>query len=694
MPAVFLVFVASACHKSGGGGSTAGIQNDRITQFQTDKWTFEQTDGAQAPRSDSGRVRLESVGATGAQPRAAVVSTTRGQFSDFSAQLELARPNSSTTPADYSGWISIGIVGTTVASSSLEPNQVGRTARIGLRASGNEVSLFAQVLDGNGNPIEQSSSIVGQLPIEDFSVRIQVDTSQEVVRFFSRGQLVSTYVPTTLDLPADSALTIGAEGRNFLVFADELQAVRSASSDTSFTLQLSKVGPNPATWAPGVVQFLFTLRDGNDSIVNLDASQLVADNLLFQENGIPIDRVESNPIFKRANLPQDVVVVLDYSESMRRRGDIASMVAGAKNLCSAIWAINPANRIQLWEFHDSSVPASRLVSVPPGQGTNGNWLNSSRQATTFTVLDQFSPYNGFSRVYDAVYEAMNASFNEAPRTALHSVVFLTDGSDTGSFTSLAILADSANNLQASLYPIDVGAPELQARQLRRLASDTGGDVYTTDGVNDLAIAFGDLSGDIGSLYSASYTSSRTNSSTRVELDLALSLPGATTKRQLPIPVTADLAIFAGDTREGILDIEQVSFTGNTAQFLARARFTPRTVSSFAIGNYVVSGLPTGVSATVSTRRVQTGLLSSWVDFTRSQGIDRTTGPDLRFGDFGDFLEIQVTGIPTDVNSIRLDGVIVNTDLLPLRYRTTTSGSMQQNGDFSFTVFATRPSTGS
>lgn len=684
-----------------------------ITEFRAADWTLAAKDGAEQPRSDSGRLRLESINPTGPAPAASIVSKVTGQFSDFSAKLAMARPSTPTEPVDYEAFLTLGIVGTTEATASNQASAVGQankvanTARIGLRAIGTSLELVAQVLDATGNPLEQRTKPFGGIDDGDgngssvptANVRIELDEKEQIIRFKKDSELLFTYVPTTLTLPENSTIGVVAEGRKFLVLVDEFLAVDVDSATPSFSFEGSQIPPE-ATF-PGRVRFLFSLKDQTGAPLNLPANDLVGDNLFFRENDQPIDRSESNPIFKRANVPQDVVIVLDYSESLRSQGGTAAMVQGAKNLADGVWGLNPTNRVQFWEFHDSFTIATVIIDQPPSN-PQGDWLTSADRTAAFQALDAFAPYNGFSRVFDAVEEA-STSFQQAPRVAVRSIAFLTDGFDTGSLNSADDLISLANSGPYALYPIAVGAPEPQLRELRRIAANTGGMVYPVPDVTKLVDVFGDLGGDLGSLYSASYVSSRQtySGSTEVSLNVDLLLAGATERQRLPVPVKATLFIPTGDTRVGSLDIKQTSFVGNTATLLARATFVPRLVDEFSLGSFELrQGFPGSTtpitpapSVTVTVRRAGNGLLAAWNEFAvQPSQFQKASGPALQFGDFGDFVEITITGIPATPPLITLRGVIQNTDLAPVRFITQTGGAVGTTPNWQFDVALVRPPT--
>ncbi|MFY9342100.1 MAG: vWA domain-containing protein [Planctomycetota bacterium] len=678
-----------------------------ITQFRIDDWNLAATDGAEQPRTDNGRLRLESINPTGPNPTASIASRIAGQYSDFGARIHLARANSPTDPADYAAFLTLDILGTTEASgdgtqsaNSTQANKVGTLARIGLRATGSVLDLVSQVLDASGNPIEQKITQIGVIDGDGGTslpaardVRLELDQQQQVLRFYSSGQLELIYVPTTLAFPENSKLGVIGTGRKFLAFVEDFLAIDVGSAVPTFSYEQCLLAP--ASTSPGRVQFLFTLRDQADQILNLPNDQIAGSNLFFAEAGEAIDRAEANPLFKKANLVQDVVIVLDYSESLRSQGGIAQMVAGAKDLATGIWNLNSGNRIQFWEFHDSSTPAAVVPGLPAG--AQGNWLDVTKRAAAFAAIDAFAPYNGFSRVFDAVVAAATA-FNQLPigRQSLRSVCFLTDGFDTGSVNNADSLIATANGGNFALYPIAVGSAPPQLRALRRIAALTRGNVYPVPEVAELTTAFGELSGDLGSLYSASYVSSRDdgpNGSTKVNLNLDLLIPGATDRQRLPVPVTANIDILAGDTRVGQLDVVQATFSGTTATLMAKATFVPRLVDEFPIGNFTVTG--TGISpgtVTVTTRKVATGLLKDWTEFTRTNGVDRATAPagqPLQFGDFGDFFEITLTGIPATTNTVTLVSRIVNADLAPVRFQTVQPQVVGQP-DWTFSVLLNRP----
>ncbi|HEX5052735.1 MAG TPA: vWA domain-containing protein [Planctomycetota bacterium] len=698
-----MVLCLAACSgSSGGGGTPPGARIEPIKQFQLNDWNLMAEGGAAMPRADAGRLRLEASNTNGVRAKAAIASRIVGQFSDFSAKLVLARPNTAGDPADYEAFLRVGIQGTTQSTNSSEPNKVATEARIGLRATNSAVMLVTQLLDALGNPLSQQSRNFGSIDTEEgkgtlldqpVPLRIEVDQRQQVVRFFSGDGLEFIYVPTALQLPPSSTVGIEANGNKFLVFAEDFLALDVDSTEPSFTLRRSAVGP--ITQAPGRVQFLFTLRDQNDNIIDLPASQLVGTNLFFRERGADIDRQEANPIFKRANLPQDVVIVLDYTESLSANGGIAPMVQGAKNLADGVWSANAMNRVQFWEFHDSFSPATNLL---PQVMSPNNWLNSSKRNEAFERLDQFNPYHGFSRVFDAVFDA-SESFFEDPRQAVQSVAFLSDGFDTGGQITSDQLIGDAQNRRYSLYPIAIGAAEPQQRLLRRLAAETDGGVYDVPSVGALVSAFSELAGDLGSLYSASYISSLPNNSfANIELDLSIvppSAPANTAPKRLLTPVSTNLQVQTGDTRIGLLDFRQISFVGSSVVFRADARFVPRNVGSFTIGTF--TGLPMGT--TVTTRRVTNGVLRDWANFTRTvvsptDFSDTATGPTLQFGDFGDFLELQIDGVDALTSMFSFQATIVNTGLTPVAFRTTGAGSTvgMENVNWQFSLTALRPPT--
>ena len=243
-----------------------------------------------------------------------------------------------------------------------------------------------------------------------------------------------------------------------------------------------------------IVKTMRTKGLGYADRVNVEAIQVtvtVSDDKGRFVGGIPraafrvFEDGKSEPItyFASEDVPLELIVAVDISGSMA-----PSMPKLKKAVKDFLIAVPPKNQVTLLGFNDSVFALTRKTTDP-----------SERVRS----VDRLAPW-GATALYDVIARAVDMLGRQIGRKAL--VVF-SGGEDQGSHVSLE---DVERKLQASdvtLYMIAQGrgiSQDYLRKTMQRLTVPTGGRLFTTDSVDQLHEAFGELLDELSHQYLLGY----------------------------------------------------------------------------------------------------------------------------------------------------------------------------------------------
>ncbi|GMW03760.1 MAG: hypothetical protein AMXMBFR84_48940 [Candidatus Hydrogenedentota bacterium] len=443
------------------------------------------------------------------------------------------------------------------------------------------------------------------------------------------------------------ALTGLSDGGTITVSAPGLDPVEVVVSVTSSGLVFE--GAQNRTRPPFILRFVFLLRDALGNAINTldpDILEEIADGLSIEENEQPIDLDETNFFVTSAeNLRYNVVVLLDYTGSMFAAG-AGNGSAIAQQQAAAVDFVNdlPATyRIALMEYHERQ-QSSRIIH---NFATSKSSLTSALQAFSLPSAE-----HGASEIYDALMDAVkrlvdedvgSLSFDDAD---VRAVVFVSDGRDTSSITSLAELIDEAKKSRVRLYPIGFGN-QVRPNDLIQMAVETGGHYYPAPTVTDLVNLL------------------------QNEIALGGGAPGVITKelqRQLVLTyisllqggeeanylISGDFrgltgsfqesAVIAigGDVRAGQIGLTTAGIQPDgTAEVFVRTEYVPRNISQFRFR--FISTVP------IVVEKAPGDLVSEWILVDEGGGVFTVLAADpLPVGAFGNLIRVRYSGLnPAD-----------------------------------------------
>ena len=233
-----------------------------------------------------------------------------------------------------------------------------------------------------------------------------------------------------------------------------------------------------------LVRLLVSVKDAKGELVG----SLEKPDFSVYDSGVKQDIA----IFEHhTEVPLSVSLLIDTSgsTSSNLRYEISSV---EKFLRALVREGNPADSAALYAFNDE---VTRLNSF------------TRREQRLVDSLKELRGKAGTS-LYDAVYLA---SRDMARRDGRHVIVAVTDGGDTTSAKKYADAFESAQNVDAIIYPIlvipitnDAGRNLGGERALDTLASGTGGRVFQPMGAGELDEAFTQILRDLRTQYLVAY----------------------------------------------------------------------------------------------------------------------------------------------------------------------------------------------
>ncbi|MBU0638818.1 MAG: VWA domain-containing protein, partial [Planctomycetes bacterium] len=400
------------------------------------------------------------------------------------------------------------------------------------------------------------------------------------------------------------------------------------------------------TRPPFVVRFHMRLHDGDGHAISEGVTR---EMFSISENSQMLDYRETNQFVRPGpDLPLKVVLVLDYTASMKDAGAIDDMVVVAKSLIRAgdIDTGQPyftaTHHIGIVEFHDR--PDDGFGEAMPLTRADEQGKND----LVAGVPAEDSVEHGLTRVWDAVDLAINMLRDTNRESGeVWAIVFLTDGYDTTSSTSANSIRSRAQSYDITLYPIGFGDVKPEHREaMQSMATNTGGLYSEASDAQALYEAFAQVVEELRGQWNLTYITQR-NSGT-VNATVTFAWQSGTTSFSKSFSASS----LEGDIHQGEIDVIDRSYDeqANQTTFYLKATYVPRNISRFRF--------PLGQDGAAFTTQGHGGLLQGWTLNTPQSGVVELYAPGwpddpipLEYGSFGN---IGWVTVPGDVAMLKLD----------------------------------------
>jgi hypothetical protein len=360
-----------------------------------------------------------------------------------------------------------------------------------VNACSNDTELLVVTLN-SGLPVITSSNLA--TGTESLPFTYQITASGTPTAFGTES------LPAGLSVNAGTGLISGspifAGEFDSTIWASNAWGVGSAPLHFSITnaivdnLNIGNVSYNYS--APYLLDFQFTLStltDTNDpnSAVGVVVNPTLLSAACFEDGVSPS---ESGTYLVQGNSKViKVYLVLDFTESIASlsNGDtnhngisdaVDFMLAGADEFV----AEQPADtQIGVYEFHRDDMSPSNVVALT----TDKALLTRSIDGIWTNYVQGFS---SGSRCWDALVAAVG-SLGPSNRDEQHYIVFVSDGRDESSISTLANVLGAATNAGVKIFAVGFG-DQLDPVPLQSIATQTAGSYFTAQNPSDLATQFG------------------------------------------------------------------------------------------------------------------------------------------------------------------------------------------------------------
>jgi P pilus assembly chaperone PapD len=447
---------------------------------------------------------------------------------------------------------------------------------------------------------------------------------------------------------------------------------------------------------PFMLRFVFLLRDSlGEAIDTRDPAIFaeVADGLTVYEDDAPLTEETNYYVTYAENLRYDVVMLLDYTGSMRDKvreeglypnspDPLREMYSGAigesgsEGLVGAFVRDLPASyQLALMEFHYRQ-QSSRVI-----------YPFSTDDVSLIGALKGFAlpdGAHGVSELYDALAEACQVLAEKDAGAEpfitdadVRAIVFLSDGKDTSSTAGSAEVISLAQELGIRLYPIAFGE-DANNVPLIAMAAETGGHFYQAKtvsgtgretleallvrdpvsvGTNEPGRIVSELERQIVLTYISPIAAESGGHSYRLRVDYRgeFGETGSDVRAD-------DNLMSSGDVHAGQISLATSGISDGTAEVYVRAEYVPRDVSQFRFrivtdptlaltaDNVALTGLLVNDDGTSSWRMIPEGG-NIFLLVTDETGY-------LPYGSFGNLLRITFENVTQEFEvGIRSDNSI-------------------------------------
>lgn len=219
---------------------------------------------------------------------------------------------------------------------------------------------------------------------------------------------------------------------------------------------------------------------------------------LRQENFTVYDNGEPQAIqfFTSEDLPATIGLVIDSSSSMRGRRDDVTAAGAAFAAMS-----HPLDELFTLNFNEAVWPG-----LPPR-------IDFTQDADQIRAALSTAPAQGMTALFDAVDRALDhLQLGTRDRKAL---IVVSDGGDNASSQTLEAVLEHAHRGNAVIYAMTIFEPDdhdAKPQVMKKLARETGGDVFTPVRTDAVMSAFAQIAREIRSGYTIGFSPSDTAAS--------------------------------------------------------------------------------------------------------------------------------------------------------------------------------------
>lgn len=232
-----------------------------------------------------------------------------------------------------------------------------------------------------------------------------------------------------------------------------------------------------------------TVREGKARFVG----DLEKEHFSVLEDGVPQKLLS----FSREDVPVAIGLLVDNSQSMMNKR--ADVVAAAK---AFVRASNPADEMFVLHFNEQLT-----YGLPQDIPFTG------KRELLDAALDQ-ARLDGKTALYDAIHAGLEHL--KTSKLTKKALIVISDGGDNMSQKTAADVIKSADLSGALFYGIGIYDPmdgDANPGVLRRLAQNTGGEVYFPEGVQEVNGLCETIARDLRNQYMLSYAPQQNNSRT-------------------------------------------------------------------------------------------------------------------------------------------------------------------------------------
>ncbi|TFH61466.1 MAG: VWA domain-containing protein [Candidatus Zixiibacteriota bacterium] len=378
---------------------------------------------------------------------------------------------------------------------------------------------------------------------------------------------------------------------------------------------------------PSQVQFTFRISDSRSHAVVINSGTLTAPFRIF-EDGAEIDYSETSYfVHPAASLELDMVVLLDFTNSMAiwKEGDKSGIDLEVDWAHELIDQLAPTHRMAIMEYHDRNVDAGVIAPFSADKMA----LSAALDAFVAQPLD-----HGSSRVWDALYSAVDIFDGGASATKERTIFFITDGRETSSDKSPSDVIAYARQWQASIFIIGTGSVNNETA-LTEISNQTGGEYYPAGSIDSFRQRLQQISRDLGGQYKLSYTTLKRVGTHDVRVQFEYEgLSGQ-------FDTSLDLGSIYGDDRVGVITFDSPAVTSGHLRMVVRAQHIPRNIDRIRFR------LDTPKTCSVSLiASADGGLCDGWsIAGPDSLGyFELASAIPLEFGDFGPLFNIDISPV--------------------------------------------------
>lgn len=233
---------------------------------------------------------------------------------------------------------------------------------------------------------------------------------------------------------------------------------------------------------------LVVLHATVDSRRGRPVDELSAENFAVYENGVR----QSIRLFRHEDTPVAVGLAIDQSRSMQPK--LSQVIAAGE---AFVQSSNPQDQMFVANFSDRV-----SLGLPGGVAFTNN-------AAQIRAAIASAPAPGMTSLYDGVIEGLR----QLRASSLDKKVLLviSDGGDTASVHRLADVLRTAEASDAIIYAIglfDADDPDRHPGVLKRLAHETGGEVFFPDEVSEATEICQSIAQEIRTQYTIGYVPNR------------------------------------------------------------------------------------------------------------------------------------------------------------------------------------------